>query len=47
MIYIWKQSSKELEIVKIALIEMQFEYLCHPLGYKSVQGQFAIIFKGK
>jgi hypothetical protein len=46
MIYIWKQSSKELEIVKIALIDMQFEYR-HPLGYKNVQGQFAIVFKGK
>jgi hypothetical protein len=44
---IWKQSSKKLEIVKIAFIEMQFEYLRHPLGYKYVQGQFAIVFKGK
>jgi hypothetical protein len=44
---IWKQSTKELEIVKIASIKMQCEYFSHPLGYKYVQGQFAIVFKGK
>jgi len=43
---IWKQSSKELEIVKIAFIEMQFEYLCHPLGYKNVQGNLPLYSKG-
>jgi hypothetical protein len=43
---IWKQPIKELEAIKKSL-EIGFEYLNHPLAFKHVKDQMAIMLKGR
>jgi hypothetical protein len=43
---IWQQLAEELDAIKEAL-DVSFEYIDFPLGYKYVKGQVVVVLKSR